>query len=694
MKAYQTKQIRNIGIIGHGGEGKTTLTEAILYSAGAIDRFGRVEDGTTTTDYDSEEIKRQISISAAVAPIEWKNHKINIIDVPGYFDFIGEMYGALTAADGAIIVIGAVSGVAVGTEKAWDYCKEKEIPRMFFVNQMDRENADYFKVLDELKDKYGTAIAPLQVPIMAGGAFKGYVDILNMTAWEFAGKQPKETSIPDDLMDRVESIREMIVEAAAENDDDLLEKYFSGEELSNEEIRLALRKGIVSADVVPVLCGSALDNAGIQALMDNILEFMPSPEDRPAMVGTNPKSKDMEERIADEKAPFSAQVFKTVADPFVGKLSLFRVFSGTLTTDMSLYNSNKEKTEKINNIFVMRGKKQTAVDKLVAGDIGAIAKLQVTMTGDTICDSAAPIVFDQITFPEPSISLAVNAKNQGEEEKVFTGLYRLEEEDPSFRLEKNTETGDTLISGLGELHIEVITKKLQNKFGVEVVLTDPKIPYRETIRKSVKAEGKHKKQSGGHGQYGHCWIEFEPITDGSADFEFVDKIVGGVVPKQYIPAVEKGLRESMEHGVLAGYPVVGIRCTLYDGSYHSVDSSELAFKIAASLAFKKGCAEADPVLLEPIYRVEVTIPDEYMGEIIGDLNRRRGRILGMNPIDGLQQVIAEVPLAEMFKYATDLRSMTQARGSFTMTFERYEEVPAQNAAKIIEQAKREMEEAE
>jgi elongation factor G len=495
-------------------------------------------------------------------------------------------------------------------------------------------------------------------------------------------------------MDRVESIREMIVEAAAENDDDLLEKYFSGEELSNEEIRLALRKGIVSADVVPVLCGSALDNAGIQALMDNILEFMPSPEDRPAMVGTNPKSKDMEERIADEKAPFSAQVFKTVADPFVGKLSLFRVFSGTLTTDMSLYNSNKEKTEKINNIFVMRGKKQTAVDKLVAGDIGAIAKLQVTMTGDTICDSAAPIVFDQITFPEPSISLAVNAKNQGEEEKVFTGLYRLEEEDPSFRLEKNTETGDTLISGLGELHIEVITKKLQNKFGVEVVLTDPKIPYRETIRKSVKAEGKHKKQSGGHGQYGHCWIEFEPITDGSADFEFVDKIVGGVVPKQYIPAVEKGLRESMEHGVLAGYPVVGIRCTLYDGSYHSVDSSELAFKIAASLAFKKGCAEADPVLLEPIYRVEVTIPDEYMGEIIGDLNRRRGRILGMNPIDGLQQVIAEVPLAEMFKYATDLRSMTQARGSFTMTFERYEEVPAQNAAKIIEQAKREMEEAE
>lgn len=694
MKAYQTKQIRNIGIIGHGGEGKTTLTEAILYSAGAIDRFGRVEDGTTTTDYDSEEIKRQISISAAVAPIEWKNHKINIIDVPGYFDFIGEMYGALTAADGAIIVIGAVSGVAVGTEKAWDYCKEKEIPRMFFVNQMDRENADYFKVLDELKDKYGTAIAPLQVPIMAGGAFKGYVDILNMTAWEFAGKQPKETSIPDDLMDRVEPIREMIVEAAAENDDDLLEKYFSGEELSNEEIRLALRKGIVSADVVPVLCGSALDNAGIQALMDNILEFMPSPEDRPAMVGTNPKSKDMEERIADEKAPFSAQVFKTVADPFVGKLSLFRVFSGTLTTDMSLYNSNKEKTEKINNIFVMRGKKQTAVDKLVAGDIGAIAKLQVTMTGDTICDSAAPIVFDQITFPEPSISLAVNAKNQGEEEKVFTGLYRLEEEDPSFRLEKNTETGDTLISGLGELHIEVITKKLQNKFGVEVVLTDPKIPYRETIRKSVKAEGKHKKQSGGHGQYGHCWIEFEPITDGSADFEFVDKIVGGVVPKQYIPAVEKGLRESMEHGVLAGYPVVGIRCTLYDGSYHSVDSSELAFKIAASLAFKKGCAEADPVLLEPIYRVEVTIPDEYMGEIIGDLNRRRGRILGMNPIDGLQQVIAEVPLAEMFKYATDLRSMTQARGSFTMTFERYEEVPAQNAAKIIEQAKREMEEAE
>jgi len=694
MKVYQTKQIRNIGIIGHGGEGKTTLTEAILYSTGAIDRFGRVEDGTTTTDYDSEEIKRQISISAAVAPVEWKDHKINIIDVPGYFDFIGEMYGALTAVDGAVIVISAVSGVAVGAEKAWDYCKEKDIPRMVFVNQMDRENADYFKVLDELKDKYGTAIAPVQVPIMGGGAFKGYVDILNMTAWEFAGKQMKEIPIPDDLMDRVESLREMIVEAAAENDDELLEKYFSGEELSNEEIRTALRKGIISASVVPVLCGAALQNAGVQALMDNILEFMPSPEERPAMTGSNPKSGNEEERKADEKAPFSAQVFKTVADPFVGKLSLFRVFSGTLTTDMSLYNSNKEKAEKVNSIFIMRGKKQTAVDRLVAGDIGAIAKLQFTMTGDTLCDSSSPVVFDQITFPEPSISLAVKAKNQGEEEKVFSGLYRLEEEDPSFKVEKNTETGDTLISGLGELHIEVITKKLQNKFGVEVVLKDPKIPYRETIRKSVKAEGKHKKQSGGHGQYGHCWIEFEPITDGSADFEFVDKIVGGVVPKQYIPAVEKGLRESLQHGVLAGYPVVGIRCTLYDGSYHSVDSSEMAFKIAASLAFKKGCAEADPVLLEPIYHVEVTIPDEYMGDIIGDLNRRRGRILGMNPVNGMQQVIAEVPLAEMFKYATDLRSMTQARGSFTMTFERYEEVPAQNAAKIIEQAKREMEEAE
>ncbi len=694
MKAYQTKQIRNIGIIGHGGEGKTTLTEAILYSAGAIDRFGRIEDGTTTTDYDSEEIKRQISISAAVAPVEWKDHKINIIDVPGYFDFIGEMFGALTAADGAIIVIGAVSGVAVGAEKAWDYCKGKDIPRMFFVNQMDRENADYYKVLDELKDKYGTAIAPVQVPIMAGATFKGYVDILNMTAWEFAGKQTKEIPIPDDLMDRVESIREMIVEAAAENDDDLLEKYFSGEELSNEEIRIALRKGIVSGSVVPVLCGSALDNTGVQALMDNILEFMPSPEEQPAMAGNNPKSGDVEERKADEKAPFSAQVFKTVADPFVGKLSLFRVVSGTLTTDMPLYNSNKEKAEKVNNIYVMRGKKQTAVDKLVAGDIGAIAKLQFTMTGDTLCDSSAPIIFDQITFPEPSISLAVKVKNQGEEDKVFSGLYRLEEEDPSFRVEKSTETGDTLISGLGELHIEVITKKLLNKFGVEVILKDPKIPYRETIRKSVKAEGKHKKQSGGHGQYGHCWIEFEPITDGSADFEFVDKIVGGVVPRQYIPAVEKGLRESLDQGVLAGFPVVGIRCTLYDGSYHSVDSSEMAFKIAASLAFKKGCAEADPVLLEPIYHVEVTIPDEYMGDIIGDLNRRRGRILGMNPANGLQQVIAEVPLAEMFKYATDLRSMTQARGTFTMTFERYEEVPAQNSAKIVEQAKKDMEEVE
>ncbi|MFZ5974919.1 MAG: elongation factor G [Bacillota bacterium] len=692
---FEAKQIRNICVIGHGSEGKTTLVEAMLYNAGATDRMGKVEDGSTTTDYDPEEIKRQISISAGFAPIEWGGCKINLIDVPGYFDFIGELTAGLKLADGALIVVGAVSGVVVGAEKAWDNCVKESVPKMIVINQMDRENADFNKVLGQLRDKYGTSITPIQLPIMEGGAFAGYVDIINKSARLFDKKAKfKDADIPGELEDAVEEIREAVIEAAAENDDVLLEKFFGGEELTNEEIMQGLRAGVIAGKVVPVACASGAQNLNANTLADAIIAFMPSLADMPPVRCKNPKTGEDAEVTADASKPFAAHVIKTMADPFVGKLSIFKIYQGTLTADMPMHNPDAGKNEKVGTLYIMRGKKQIAVDKLQAGDIGAVAKLQYTMTGHTLCDPGNPVKFDAIEFPRPSISLAVSAQKEGEEDKVFSGLHRLEEEDPTFRVEKQVETGDMLMQGLGELHLEVLCRKLKNKFGVEAELKEPKIPYRETIRKSVKAEGKHKKQSGGHGQYGHCWIEFEPIMDGSADFEFIDKIVGGVVPRQYIPAVEKGLRESVARGVLAGYPVVGIRCTLYDGSFHSVDSSEMAFKTAARLAFKKGCALASPVLLEPIYRVEVLIPDEYMGDVIGDINRRRGRVMGMNPSDGLQEVVAEVPLSEMFKYSTDLRSMTQARGSFTMNFERYDEVPGNIAAKVIERAKQDMEDTE
>ncbi|MDP2891775.1 MAG: elongation factor G [Bacillota bacterium] len=694
MKEYQAKQIRNVAVAGHGGEGKTTLVEAILFNAGAIDRIGKVEDGSTTTDYDPEEIKRHISISSAMAPVETGDKKINLIDAPGYFDFMGELVSALKLADGALIVISAVSGLTVGAEKVWNMCVKNSISKAIFINQMDRENADYFKVLDQLKARYGTALAPVMVPIVSGGVFKGYVDLVEMKAKMFAGRETKDADIPGELAEKITPLRETLIEAAAESDDELLEKFFGGEELTADEIIKGLHEGTVAGRMVPVCCGAAAANLGIAAVTDCIIKYLPSPDEKPPRKAKNPKTGAEVLVKCDPAAPFAAQVFKTIADPFVGKLSLFRIFSGSLTADMIMYNPNAQKNEKVGNIYILRGKKQNTTDKAFAGDIAAVAKLQHTTTGHTLCDAGSPVVFEDIEFPEPSIWMAISSKKEGEEDKVFTGLHRLEEEDPTFAVEKQLGTSDMLIGGLGEIHLEVICRKLANKFGVEAELKDPKVPYRETIRKAVKAEGKHKKQTGGHGQFGHCFIEFEPIADGSGGFEFVDKVVGGAVPRQYIPAVEKGLKECIQKGVLAGCPVVGIRCTLYDGSFHNVDSSEMAFKLAARMAFRKGCAEANPVLLEPIYHVEVNVPDEYMGDIIGDLNKRRGRILGMNPAENGQQVVAEVPQAEMFKYATDLRSMTQARGSFKMKFDRYEEVPGNISAKVVEQAKREQKEEE
>jgi elongation factor G len=686
MKDYKTENLRNVVLIGHGGSGKTTIAEAMLFNTGVLDRFGKVDDGTATTDFDPEEIKRKISISAATAPCDIHDVRLNVIDTPGYFDFIGEVVAAIKVSDSAVIAVDSVSGIEVGVEKAWDYVNDAKMPALFFINKMDRENSNFSKVLNQLREVFGNKIVPLMVPIGSEANFKGVIDLIEMRAVMAENNKCIITDIPSGFEELIEEYRSMISEAVAQTDEELMEKYFNGEELTVEEIDKGFRLGVISGDIVPVLCGAAARNLGVQTLMHTVRKFMPAPSDRQYATGTNVKTNERFTAKVDSTAPFSAQVYKTIADPFVGKISMFKVLTGTMTSDMEVYNVNKEKKEKLSNLFLLRGKKQVHVDKLVAGDIGAVAKLQFTTTGDTLCDMNNPVIYDSISFPAPSIAMSIEPKSKGDEDKIGNGLHRLVEEDPTLKVEKNHETHQTLISGIGEQHLEIVTKKLANKFGIEVILTDPKIPYRETIKKSAKAEGKHKKQSGGHGQYGHVWVEFEPIVGNNTDFEFVDKVVGGSVPRQYIPAVEKGLRECMVEGVLAGYPVVNLRCSLYDGSFHPVDSAEMPFKVAAALAYRKGMASANPVLLEPIYHVEVLVPDEYMGDIIGDLNKKRGRILGMEQSGKLQKVTAEAPLAEMFKYATDLRSMTQARGSFSMEFSKYEEVPAQIAQKIIEAA--------
>jgi len=691
MKDYTVEKLRNICLMSHGGAGKTTLAEAMLFNTGVLDRFGKVTDGTTTTDYDPEETRRQISVNTAIAPCEWKNHKINIIDTPGYFDFVGEVKQGIRVADSTVILVPAKGGIAVGTEKSWAYASDSGIPKIFFISKMDEENANFFEVYEQLIDTFSKGVIAFQIPILEGEKFVGIVDVINMKAKKFEKDKFIEIDIPADLNDKITEVREALNEAVAETDEELMEKFFEGEAFTQDEINKGLRAGIADGSIVPVFCGSAINNAGVQLLMDGIVEYMPSPADKPVVKVKKAGSDDVIELKTSADESLSALVFKTIADPFVGKITMFRVFSGTLKSDSVVYNSTTEKTEKISQVFMLRGKKQVPVDRLIAGDIGAVAKLQNTNTNDTLCMQANPVVIDKIIFPEPALSLAVQPKSKGDEDKIGQGLQKLQDEDPTFKVEINTETHQTLISGVGEQHLDVIVSKLKAKYGVSVNLIDPKIPYRETIRKKVKVEGKHKKQSGGHGQYGHVWIEFEPGE--AEDLAFEEKIFGGAVPRQYFPAVEKGLRESMVYGVLAKYPVVNLKATLVDGSFHPVDSSEMAFKVAASLAYKKGLAEASPVLLEPIMRVEVYIPDSYMGDIIGDLNKRRGRILGMNPQEGgIQQVEAEVPQAEMFKYAIDLRSMTQGRGYFKMQFERYEEVPPMISEKVIEEAKKEAEE--
>lgn len=695
MKEYKVEGVRNIGIIGHGGTGKTSLTEAILYNCKETDRIGRVEDGTTVCDYDPEERKRQISISASVAPCEWNNHRLYFLDTPGYFDFIGEVIQGLRAVDAAIINVCSVSGCQVGTEKGWSFVNKNKVPRAFFINKLDRENANFDKTYESLKNRFGMSVVPIHIPIGRESSFKGVVNIIDKKAKVFDPKTRGmlDNEVAAELLPQIDEYRNALMEAVAETDEELLDKYLNEGELSNEEILAGLRKGILSCDIAPVFCGSALNSVGVTTLLESIISYMPSPLDRGHFEGRHPKSQETVKRKSDHTDPFSAVIFKTIADPFVGRLSIFRVVSGSVSSDSTIYNASQDKHEKIGTLYLLKGKNQIPVTKLHAGEIGAVAKLQFTMTGDTICDAANPITYGAFEFPEPCISMSVKPKAKGDEDKISTGLHKLLEEDPTFRISRDVENAETIVSGLGEVHLEVIANKLKNKFGADVILETPKVPYRETIRKAADVQGKYKKQSGGHGQYGDVWIKFEPQHD-SDDLVFVDQVVGGVVPRSYIPAVEKGLKDCIKKGILAGYPVIGIKATLHDGSYHPVDSSEMAFKTAASLAYKKGVKDATPVLLEPVMSVEISIPDEYLGDIMGDINRRRGRVLGMEQKDGMQVVSAEVPMAELFKYATDLRSMTQARGSFTMKFLRYEDVPAIISQKIIENAQKLKEEEE
>lgn len=691
---YTIDNLRNVGLIGHSGVGKTTLIEALLNFSGATDRQGRVEDGNTVSDYDPEEKKRQISLTTTVAPIEWRDKKINLVDLPGYFDFMGETIQGMRPVDIALIVVSATSGVEVGTEKAWKYTEKIKLPRAFFVNKMDRENADFDKVYEDLKEKFGMPVVAIQYPVGKEADFQGVINVVSRRA-RINNKDLNTMEVqelPEEYVAKLDELHEQLMESVAQTDEVLLEKYLEGEKLTDQEVYEALIKGCVFGDIAPVMCGSAAEQIGMTTLLEDIIEVFPSPEHAIPQKAVNLNTGEEVFVGLTQDKPFSALVFKTIADPFVGKISLFRIVTGEAKGEMTVYNPNREKNEKLANFFFMRGKNQVPAKRIIAGDIGAVSKLSETRTGDTLCDPSFKVIYDAMKFPVPVMSMSVVPKSKGDEDKISTGLSKLTEEDPTFTLSRSAETGEIIMSGLGETHLEVLASKLKQKFGTDVELTPPMLPYRETIKGKADVQGKHKKQSGGHGQYGDVKIRFAPREDGEDDMLFVDEVVGGSVPRNYIPAVEKGLRENIREGVLAGFPVIKLKATLYDGSSHAVDSSEMAFKVAASLAFKKGLEEAQPIILEPIMKLEVTVPDEYMGDIIGDINKKRGRVLGMEPEDSMQKVLAEIPMSEIQRYSTDLKSMTQARGEFRSEFLRYEEVPAQEVPKIIEKAQQMREE--
>lgn len=687
-------KMRNIGLVSHQGAGKTSLAEAMLFVGGAIDRLGRVDDSTATMDHDPEEQRRKVSISAAVAHVDWAGHRVTLVDMPGYFDFVGEVKAGLRIVDAVMVVVDAVSGLEVGTELVWRYADELNLPRMVVINKMDRENANFDNVINGLTEVFGDRVVPIMLPIGREQSYKGVVDLLSGRAYTFAtdgSGAMTEGDAPADMAGAIAAGRERLIEKCAEADDELTMKYLEEGELSPEDIARGLMTGTNEGIIVPAVPCSALRNVGAQKLLDAIIAAMPSPADRPPIAGKHPRSNEQTTRNPSASEPFSALVYKTMADPYVGRLTLFRVFSGMLKSDSHAFNPNRDRTERIAQIYIPRGKQQDSVDQVSAGEIAAVAKLQETTTGDTLCDEGNPIVFPAMEFPAPVYSVAVKPKSKGDEEKIGSGLARLTEEDPTVTVTRHPETGQMLLAGMGELQLDILTERLRRKFGVEVVLQQPLIPYRETIRASVKAQGRHKKQTGGRGQFGDVWLEVEPLEAGQG-FEFVDKIFGGSVPRQYIPAVEKGVREALDEGTVAGYPVTDMRVTLYDGSFHPVDSSEMAFKIAAQLGFKKATSEARPVLLEPIVNMEVMIPDQYMGEVIGDLNKKRGRILGMEPTGRMQVVKAQVPQQEVARYAIDLRSITQGRGTFKMEFSHYEEVPGNIADQVIEKARKAKEE--
>ena len=683
-----TKDIRNVCLISHGNAGKTSLVEAMLYNGKLIDRFGRIEDGNTVSDYDAEEIKRKISINTSLISFDWNDKKMNILDTPGFFDFVGEQIEAASVCENCVITVSGKSGVSAGTEKAWNLAEKYNLGKIIFVNKLDDIKSDYIKVIEQLNDVFGKSIAPFTFPIKDGDFFIGFVDVIKMKAKMFTGPEATYEEIPAQYMEMAERSREILNEAIAECSEELMEKFFAGEDFTEEEIKTAIKTGIRNGIVTPVICGSTLLRIGITHVLSLISDYLFAPDDAEAEIAKDAKTGEEKEIECKSDGPAVLKVFKTVVDNYVGKMTFFKVVSGKITPDTTLYNSTKGENEKIGKIFTLRGKKQIEVSCLEAGDIGVAAKLSVTETGDTLCDPKSPVIIDAIEFPEPVLSMAIAPKAKGDEEKISQGLSKLMDEDKTFNLKSNKETGESIISGLGEQHINVICSKLLSKFGVDVVLKDPKIAYRETIRKKVKVEGKHKKQSGGHGQYGHVWIEFEPgVTE---EMTFEEQVFGGSVPKNYFPAVEKGLRDACEHGVLAGYPVVNLKATLLDGSYHPVDSSEMAFKTAAQLAYREGLKQANPVILEPIGYLRTYVPESIMGDIIGDINKRRGHIMGMGESEkeNLNLVEAEVPMSEMFKYSTDLRSMSQGRGSFEFEFVRYDPAPQNVAEKVIANAQK------
>lgn len=681
--AITAKEIKNVAIIGHSGEGKTTLCEAMLFNAGVIDRMGKTEDGTTVMDFDEIEKSKGISIYTSLAHLEWKGLKINLLDLPGFYDFEGERHEGLAAAGGAVLVIGANGILPIGAESVIDYCLRVKKPLVVFINGMDKPNADYEGTVAALKEKYTSKLAPIQIPIMQDGKMTGYVNSFQEKAYEFSTSGPKEIPIPEELKDAMDKMQDSLVETAAENDDVLLNKYFEQGGLSKQDAIRGIRKGIALGTVIPVMAGSALNNRGVINLLDEIAIYMPNANERRNAFATDLDKDDLISVECEEDGPFAAQVFKTVYDPYTGKVNFIKIFRGKLKTGDTVLNADTGKEERIGQLFTVQGKKFELVSELTAGDIGAVNKLAETDTNQTLCALGTNIVFDPISFPRPCLSLAVKAANKGEEDKVFANLAKMREEDYTFSVTKNTETGEMILAGQGETHVELLCAKLKGRYGINTVLSEPKIPYRETIKKVAEAEGKHKKQSGGHGQYGHCKVRFEPCE---SDFEFGDEVVGGAVPKQYIPAVEKGLRECLSRGVLAGYPVVGVRAVLYDGSYHDVDSSEMAFKAAAALAFKDGMKNADPILLEPVVKLKAQVSGEYLGAVMGDISKRRGRISDSSTEGDITTVVAEVPLAETAKYATDLRSMTRGQGKFSTEFLRYEELPPQIAVKVIAEA--------